>query len=159
MNGLFSKRTMAALGIFLIMLLAGAAGIYFLVHHFYDRDVQALNDFKSAYTAYDQAITAAAKTLQLSDDLKQTAGQALADMQARASVRISSFIKNDGELMNTEQEIAALSGKEMDALQMYQAALVKKSADIEQRKKELDDLTSQRQAAYLHFQELGRLGQ
>jgi hypothetical protein len=159
MDKSFSKRAMMVPGIFLIVLLAGAAGIYFLVHHFYDRDIRALTDFMTAYTTYDQAMTAASKSEQLSDDLQQTAGQALADMQTRASVRISSFIKNDGELMDTEQQIADLSTKEMDALLAYQGALIQKSADLELRKQEMDDLTRQRQRVYSHFQDLGGLGQ
>lgn len=156
MDGSFPKRTMIVPGIFLIVLLAGAAGIYFLVHRFYDRDIQALTDFMTAYTAYDQAMTAATKSLQLSEDLKQTTAQAQADVQTRASIRISSFIKNEDEVMNTEQEIAELSTKEMDALLAYQESLARKSPDVELRKKELEDITRQRQAAYSHFQDLGK---
>lgn len=119
----------------------------------------------SAYAAYDAAmtdnsqliLTPAVPDSTASGALTQKANQALGDVQVSASVRISSFIRNDGDLMSTEQQIADISGKEMAALHAYQKAAAEQSADLEQRKQALGGLTSQRQSAYSHFLELAGL--
>ncbi len=56
-------------------------------------------------------------------DLESKAGDALIELNQNASARISSLIKNDGQLMSTALEIAGLSKKELDNLSAYKRAI------------------------------------
>ncbi len=75
-------------------------------------------------------------------------------MKAKASVRISSLTRNDGDLMKVSAEIAELAGKELEALKAYRSAALSKSADVDLFAKQFRDLTSQRQAGFGRYLEL-----
>lgn len=64
--------------------------------------------------------------LNKTDDLESKAADALIELKTKAAARISSLIKNDGELMRTALEIADFSGKELDNLSAYKRAIVQK---------------------------------
>ncbi|OGD21124.1 MAG: hypothetical protein A2W03_03885 [Candidatus Aminicenantes bacterium RBG_16_63_16] len=82
---------------------------------------------------------------------------ALTELDAKASIRLSSLIKNDAELMNLTLEIARLSGKELAALKAQKEAAADKTADLPKLAKESADLARQRQTAYARFRELAGL--
>ncbi len=58
--------------------------------------------------------------------------------------------------MSTTREIADLSGKELNALKAYQKAAAAQGADLDQLAKQVEALSSQRQAAFAGFMELGK---
>lgn len=61
--------------------------------------------------------------LNKTNDLESKAGDALIELNIKASARLSSLIKNDAELMSKALEIADLSGKELDHLGAYKRAI------------------------------------
>ncbi len=137
------------------------AGIFFFFYRMGSNDTKALADFSAAYKNYDQAISAFSKSIfaaaPVSDDVVQKADEAQAALKTKASARISSLTKNDGELMQVMLQIADLSGKELNAAAEYKNAVGDQSGDISRLANELSDLTNQRQAAYAHFLELAGL--
>ena len=132
---------------------------------FYHNDVKALEKFVASYEKFDKAISDFSKPVFVSnvegapatDDLERKADEALAELNTKTSVRISSLIKNDAELMNTELEIADFSGKELDNLKAYKRAVADKNVDLGRLAKEFGDLANKRQTAYARFRELGGL--
>ena len=58
------------------------------------------------------------------DVLKLKVDEALVELNTKASVRVSSLTKNDGDLMRIMREIADLSAKEFNTLKAVQSALV-----------------------------------
>ena len=85
--------------------------------------------------------------------LKRKVDEALVELNTKASVRVSSLTKNDGDLMRIMREIADLSAKEFNTLKAVQSALVDRKADADPLAKEFADFTNQRQAAYVRFRE------
>ena len=61
--------------------------------------------------------------LNKTDDLESNAGDAFIELNIKAAARISSLIKNDGQLMSTALEIADLSKKELDNLSACKKAI------------------------------------
>ena len=61
--------------------------------------------------------------LNKTDDLESKAGDAFIELNIKAAARLSSLIKNDGQLMSTALEIADLSKKELDNLSAYKKAI------------------------------------
>src|SRR5574341_1068652 len=145
----------------LMMALVALAGLFYFCH-LYRRDVRSLTDFSVAYEKFDQAASELSIALFATYfesgstlvDLEHKAEGTLADLKTRGSVRISSLIKNDAELMSTTVEIVELAGKEIDALEKYKRAAAEKDADLDKLAKELGDLTNKRQNAYARFKEL-----
>src|SRR3989338_3984353 len=64
--------------------------------------------------------------LNRTDDLESKAGDALIELNTKASVRLSSLIKNGAEIMSKELEIADNSRKELDNLTAYKRAILDK---------------------------------
>jgi hypothetical protein len=131
------------------------AGILFIFYRFHRHDTKALKDFVAAYEKFDKAIAdfSSGET----DDLESKAGEALVELNIKASVRLSSLVENDTELMSKKLEIADLSGKEMDHLRAYKRAIKSHNPDLDALAKESGDLTSKRKAAFARFQELAGL--
>ncbi len=140
-----------------------AAGTFF--YFFYRMgtgDAKALADFPAAYHAYDQAVSDFSKAVLVPnsvaasnvDEFGSKAKEALAVLNTKASVRISSLTKNDGDLMKVSLEIAGLAGKELDTLLSYQNKAAGKSADLNQLAEQFRDLTNQRQADYARYLDL-----
>ena len=135
---------------------------FYAVHRgkgFYD----SLTDFMSSYQFYDQAVKAASETVFATNgistpaagEVERQADTALSNLQTKSSVQISSLIKNENEAMRTMREIADLSDKEMSTLKAYQQTAVQ-DVDRDALAQAFYDLAKQRQAAFAHFQELGR---
>jgi len=151
------------LGLLLALLLACVAGIIVFFVHMYQRDMRALTDFMSSYQFYDQTVKAASETVFTTNGIstpaageeERQADTALSNLKTKTSVQISSLIKNENEAMRTMREIADLSDKEMSTLKAYQQT-AGQDADRDALAQVFHDLTKERQAAFAHFQELGR---
>jgi hypothetical protein len=141
------------------------AAVVFFFLHFSNSDYEAITGFSDSYENFDKAISDLGAPIAGTDveaapaiaDLVSKARLALAKLVEQASIRISSLTKNDSELMSTELEIADLAGSELNMLKAYKDAIATKNGQEGQLAKAFSDLTSQRQAAYAHFQQL--LGQ
>lgn len=155
MNMAMPKKYLAGIVIALIAFAAVAAFFYYFGRH----DAVALSDFLTAYAKYDQAAADFSRLSQApaENGLERSADQALAVLNARASVRISSLTRNDADLMTTMLEIGSLSTKELAALKEYKTALADGSSDVGQVANVYADLTNKRQAAYTQFRELAGL--
>ena len=139
----------------LIIAFVVAAGIFFFFYRFYHNDVKALTDFSVSYEKFDKAISDF--SINKIDDLESKAGDALIKLNAKATFRLSSLIKNDAKLMDQALEVADLSGKELESLRAYKRAIQSKNADLDGLAKDYGDLTSKRKTAYARFQELAGL--
>ncbi len=96
----------------IVVLVAGGCGLFFFTR-MYREDIKELKGFLAAYDRFDKALSA-------STDLGRTDGprqarEALAELQTAAAMRLSSLIKNDGELMALAREIAELAEKEVQS--------------------------------------------
>jgi hypothetical protein len=149
----------------LVVLALLAVGFYCVRQ--YRQDVRALADFSAAYQRLDKAIADYSAPV-LDPDFQETpasavlagnAADALDELDRKASIRLSSLIKHDGELMRTTFQIANLSTRELNAVAAFRKAIAEKSPDLDRPAflKQLDDLTRRRQAAYAHFRELARM--
>jgi len=122
----------------------------------YRRDVRALEAFLASCDSFDRAISDLAA--RPADAPDRTAREALADLQAKASMRLSSLIRNDGEFMRLAREIAELSRKELESAEAYRKANLDRAADREARAGECRDLAAKRRAAWDRYRELAREG-
>ena len=150
----------------ILALIVVLAGVLSLFYKFYHHDVKALEEFLASYEAFDKAISefsipVFASNLEgapATDNLERKADEALVELDTKTSVRISSLIKNDAELMSTELEIADVAGKELYTLRVYKRAIRdKRDADVDRLAKEFSDLNNKRTTAYARFQELAEL--
>jgi len=146
----------------LVIALIGAAAVFSFFYRMGQNDAKKLADFLIAYDKFDKAITDFSIPLLASnseaplaaDDLERNADEALAELNIKASARISSLTKHDGEIMSITREIADLCGKELDTLKLFKGAVANKNADLEMLAKELTDITNKRQAKYALFRSL-----
>lgn len=140
----------------LIAVLILAAGTFLFFHRMYRNDLKALRAFIASYQAYDKAILAYGQGGR-AEDLAQASAN-LRRLQALASMRISSLIRSDGELMDQAREIADLAGMEFEDYRSSSAdpaAMAKKSE--QGRPNRLN--SERRQAAWDRFEDLaGRKG-
>lgn len=104
--------------IFLIALVL-AAGAFLSFSRMYRNDIRELERFRSAYERLDAALSGAVESDAGGD--RSAAGDALAELQDAAAMRISSLIRNDAELMDEARAIAALSRQEIDTLGAFRA--------------------------------------
>ena len=137
----------------LVVILVVAAGVLFFFFRMYHNDVRALKGFMASYERFDRAVS----TLSLTGtgDSVSKAGNAAADLNAKASLRLSSLIKNDAELMDQAREVADLARREIDSLRVYQSERENKTGDLDTSLEESRVLTGKRKVAYARFQELG----
>jgi len=130
--------------IIFVLILAVPAGAFFIFYRRYRDDVKDLKDFMASYERFNQAVSDFQKGR--SDELESQAVNAVRQLISRASLRLSSLIKNDGELMDQAREVADLSRSELDALRG------------DGRAEKSPDLQKKRIAAYDHFLELAGHG-
>ncbi len=102
--------------IIFVLILAVPAGVLFFFYRMYQDDITALKRFTASYDRFD-------RTISLNADSDRTevpgeAGEAVIELQARASLRLSSLIKNDGELMKQAREVADLARRELEGFGM-----------------------------------------
>ena len=137
----------------LLVLALVVVGGFLFFYRMYHHDVKTLENFSASYKKFDKAI-ADFSTSETGDSEAKT-GNSLTELNQNSLVQISSLIKNDGLLMNTELEIADLSQKELDALKAYKRAIQSKDSNSDGLAKEYSNLTGKRKAAYVRFQGLG----
>lgn len=128
-------------GVVVLVLLAVAAILYVGLR-MYRTDIKELKRFMAAYSRFDTAMTEDA--LRAGHDEAGDVRRALAELEAYAGMRLSSLIKNDGELMVQAREVAALAQRE------YQA----RTSGVGE---EWTSLNEERKAAFFRFLELARL--
>ena len=138
----------------LIVIMAALAGIFLFFYRFYHNDMMALKGFTAGYEAFDRALSelSAGGT----EDADRRAGEALAGLRARASLKLSSMIRNEREAMAQAAAIAELSERKLASLRAYQRAVRDQGADADGLSKEVGDLGRQRRAACARFRALGR---
>jgi hypothetical protein len=140
----------------LIAILAAAAGTLFVFFRMYQHDVKALKSFMASYRSFDRAASIPADK-GLSSSAVDCARKAAADLRVKASLRISSLIRHDAELMDAMHEIAGLAQAEIERLTSYDSAVRNGIPDPEELAQERAALRGKRQAAYERFEELGGL--
>ena len=79
----------------LIFILVVAAGVLFFAIRMYQDDIKALKAFMATYEGFDKAISDLSQSV--ADDSESQASEAVAGLSAKASLRLSSLIKNDAE--------------------------------------------------------------
>jgi hypothetical protein len=135
-----------------IPILAALAGVFFFFYRMYHDDIKALKDFSASYERLDRAISDL--SMRKADDLEGQVGSAVSDIEAKASLRLSSLIKNDAELMDQALEVADLARRELEALRVFRSEIQNKNADLDGLSEESRILAGKRKAAYARFQEL-----
>lgn len=135
MNANFNDRSKRL--IIFILILAVPAGASFIFYRLYRDDVKDLKDFMASYRKLTRTFSDFRE--RRTDDLESQAVDAVNDLSVKASMRLSSLIKNDGELMDLAREIADLSRLELDRLRGGGSAETSK------------DLLKKREAAYGNF--------
>src|SRR5437763_14713089 len=104
----------------LVVGLVVVAGVFSFGYRLYHNDIRTLTEFSASYENFDNAISAFAVNKNAESESK--ASDALIDLNAKATFRLSSLIKNDAEAMTQAPEIADLSGRELDSLRAYNEA-------------------------------------
>ena len=137
----------------LIFILVVAAGVLFFAIRMYQDDIKAIKGFMASYEGFDKAISDL--SLSGADDSENRAGNAAAGLGAKASLRLSSLIKNDAKLMDQAHEVADLARKEIESLRAYKSAIQHENADVNELAEASRILAGKRRAAYARFQELG----
>ena len=122
--------------IIIVLILAVPAGVLMCFYRMYHDDITALKRFMAAYDRFDRAVSLNGDSGR--SEVSDKAGEAVIELQARASLRLSSLIKNDGELMKQAREAADLARRELESLGMEGRSLIHEK----------------RIAAYDRFQEL-----
>ena len=120
----------------LVSILVVSAVVFLFFFRMYRDDIKTITGFMASYEQFDKAVSFYADKGR--PDGLGKANEALIELQARASLRLSSLIKNDGELMDQAREVADLSRRELEGLKMEDHRL----------------LHEKRIAAYARFQEL-----
>jgi hypothetical protein len=130
--------------IIFILILAVPASAFLFFNRMYRDDVKDLKGFMASYERFNQTLSDFQE--RRTDDLESQAVNAVNDLSVKASLRLSSLIKNDGELMDLAREVADLSRMELDGLRAGGSAETSK------------DLQKKRVAAYDYFLELAGHG-
>lgn len=143
----------------LLVFILVVAAVVFLFFRMYHDDVEALKGFMASYEHFDKAISS--YTDGGGTDALGKASEAVIELQTRASLRLSSLIKNDAELMVQAREVADLSRRELDRLRAYDAVPRRQKPDPNEAAKEDElhgeyrSLHEKRIAAFTRFHELG----
>jgi hypothetical protein len=142
-----------------ILILLVSAGVFFFFFRMYQADIKALRNFMASYKRFDKAIDFYTDRARTSAALDY-AGEAVIELEARASLRLSSLIRNDAELMGLAREVADLSRKELDSLWAFDTLTKSRNpsrdevAKEEELDKEIGVLRGNRKAACARFREL-----
>ncbi len=153
----------------LILALIVIGGVFSFFYCMYHNDIKALEGFLASYEKYDKAMSdfsipvfaanLEGDSLNKTDDLESEAGDALAELNSKATaLKLSSLIKNDAKLMDEALEINDLSGKELYRLSTYKKAKSNRditNIDLDRLSKEFRELNNNRKTAYARFQGLG----
>jgi hypothetical protein len=137
----------------LILILAVAAAVLFFFIRMYRDDIKALKGFMASYERFDRAVSDLSMGVGL--ELEGKAGSAAADLASKASLRLSSLIRNDAGLMDQAREVADLAQQELGSLRAYQKGIRQENADVEELAERSRILTEKRKTAYARFREFG----
>jgi len=137
----------------LILVLAVAAGVFLFFYVMYRDDIGALRSFMASYERFDKAVSDL--SVGGADDPESNAGSAAADLASKASLRLSSLIKNDAGLMDQALEVADLARREAESLRAYRLGIENENADVDELAEASRALTGKRKEAYARFRELG----
>jgi hypothetical protein len=143
----------------LLFIPVAAAAVFFIFFRMYQVDIKALRDFVASYESFDKASSYYTDKARTKDALDY-AGEAGTELQVRASLRLSSLIRNDAELMVQAREIADVSRKELHSLRAYDALTKNRNPNRDEVAKEeelgraIGGLRGKRKAAYARFEEL-----
>jgi hypothetical protein len=135
-----------------ILIVAASAGVFFFFYRMYHDDIKTLRGFIASYERFDKAISDL--SMSGADDIESKVGNAVIDLSAKASLRLSSLIKNDAELMDQAIEVADFARRELEGLRVYRSEIQNKNADLDGLAEESRILKGKRKAAYARFQEL-----
>ena len=124
-----------------VPVLVAAAAVLFFGLRTYRNDIKELKRFVAAYYRFDTAV--AEEILRGQGGGSPDVRRAFAELQAYAGMKLSSLIKNDGELMARAREVAELAQREADGLTGPPGA-------------GSGGLTENRKAAFARFLELAR---
>jgi len=119
----------------------------------YRDDIGALRSFMASYERFDKAVSDL--SVGGADDPESNAGSAAADLASKASLRLSSLIKNDAGLMDQALEVADLARREIESLRAYRLGIKNENADVDELAEASRALTDRRKEAYARFRELG----
>jgi hypothetical protein len=136
-----------------ILILAVPVGVLLFFYRMYNDDIRAIKDFVAAYERFDQVVSDL--SVGAGDDPEGNAGSAAADLASKASLRLSSLIKNDAGLMDQALEVADLARREIESLRAYRLGIKNENADVDELAEASRALTDRRKEAYARFQELG----
>jgi hypothetical protein len=136
----------------LIFILVASAGIFIFFYRMYHDDMKALKGFIASYERFDKAIFDLA--VSKADEFETHADNAVIDLKSKASLRLSSLIKNDAGLMDQALEVADLARREMENLKVYMSEIQSQKADVDRLQEESRFLKGKRKASYARFQEL-----
>jgi hypothetical protein len=137
----------------LVLVLAVAAGVFLLFYSMYHDDIEALRSFMASYERYDKAISDL--SMGGGSELEGKAVSDAADLVSKASLRLSSLIKNDAGLMDQALNVADLAQQEFEGLRAYKRAIQHENADVDELAEASRVLTGKRKAAYARFRDLG----
>lgn len=137
----------------LILVPAVAAGVILFFYGMYRDDIKELKSFLASYERYDKAISDL--SMGGGGELEGKAGSAAADLASKASLRLSSLIKNDAGLMDQALKVADLAQQEIESLRAYKSAIQHENADVDELAEASRVLTGKRRAAYARFREFG----
>lgn len=137
----------------LILVLAVAAGVFLFFYVMYRDDIGALRSFMASYERFDKAVSDL--SVGGAADPESKPGSAAADLASKASLRLSSLIKNDAGLMDQALEVADLARREIESLRAYRLGIKNENADVDELAEASQALTRKRKEAYARFRELG----
>jgi hypothetical protein len=140
-----------------IIILVAAAGTLFVFFRMYQDDVKALTSFMASYRSFDRAVSVVPADKGLTSSAADSARKAAADLQVKGSLRLSSLIRHDAELMDAMREIAGLAQTELERLIACDSAVRNGIPDSEELSRDREALRGKRQAAYERFEQLGGL--
>ena len=125
--------------------------VFFFVS--YRNDMAALANFATAYEKFDTAMETYSSSA--SDETKQNANAALANLTAKSTFNLSSLVKHDKEAMTDIHTIVDLSQKGFTVYGLYQNAEKTNSPDVAVFAAAYSELLNQRKTAYDNFKKLG----
>jgi hypothetical protein len=138
--------------VLLVLALVVIVGVFLFFSRMYHNDIKALEGFLASYETYDKVISDF--SISKTDDLESKAGDALIELNTKATFRLSSLIKNDAELMDQALEAADLARRELESLKIYRSGIQSQNADLDGLAEECRVLTGKRKASFARFQGL-----
>ena len=109
------------------LLLAAIASIGLIgsfAYRMFRHDIRSLTEFAASYEQFDKRMSDFSDHATEADD--EAADQALGDLAVRASMRLSSLIKNDGAMMRVARELSDAATKELTTAKEYKRATLER---------------------------------